>query len=153
MSEHISKQMQGPTFVPEWKHKDGCKKQGGQKYSVILNVEEVRFLIFVVSRLNKVRGRLVLNHTEAEIGGILKIKDSLEQDAEFEPIAVIHHQGHVSSNNDTVGHYRADILNPVSRQWFQTSDDEAPKLVSQPSKKGYILIYKKLSQVFAPFRY
>ena len=145
MSEHIVSQMQNPTSVPQWIHEDGCKKQGGQKYSAILNIKEVRYLIFIVTRLNKVRKRLVLNHTRAEVGGNIKLKDSLDQEAEFEPIAVIHHQGQVSSNNDTSGHYRADVLHPQSRQWFQTSDDEAPRLITQPSNKGYILIYKKLS--------
>ena len=144
MSEHIKCQMEESTFVPEWRHEDGCNQRGGRSFKVIQNLKEVKFLTFIVARLSQRRGRLVINHQPAEVGGILQMKDSLDHVAKFEAIAVIHHQGQVSANNDTSGHYRADILNPQSRQWFQTSDDAAPRVVREPSNKGYILIYKKL---------
>ena len=47
----------------------------------------------------------------------------------------------------TQGHYRADVRNKETDNWYRTSDNECPKLLSEQNltKMGYIFLYKKSS--------
>ena len=80
------------------------------------------------------------------IDGDIKLTDSCNREATFTPIAVIHHTGQVNeSSRDTFGHYRADILDADTNQWFQTSDDDNPIPIETPSSQGYIIVLQKIN--------
>ena len=66
----------------------------------------------------------------------------------FEPMAIIHHSGNVIGQT-TQGHYRADVKNKETLNWFRTSDNEPPEslTVNGLTKMGYIFLYKKSNSV------
>ena len=147
MAQHISQHFNGSTVVPDWRHEDGgdeCrhKRQDADKFFKIKDFNEVQFLVIVVDRLQRVDGELSLMQTDVPVGGSVKVTGFNGAPAILEPIAVIHHQGQ-AQNNETFGHYQADILHPQKQQWFQTSDDSKPMTISHPSSKGYIFIYRR----------
>ena len=71
-------------------------------------------------------------------------RDRSSSPSKFSPIAIIHHSGTVSGQT-THGHYRADVENKETGEWYRTSDNEAPKklLANGLTKRGYIFLYKK----------
>ena len=65
----------------------------------------------------------------------------------FLPMAIIHHSGNVRGQT-TQGHYRADVKNKETKNWFRTSDNEPPENLSVNglTKMGYIFVYKKSNE-------
>ena len=65
----------------------------------------------------------------------------------FLPLAIIHHSGSVIEQT-TRGHYQADVRNKETGSWFRTSDNDQPKKLNASglTRKGYIFLYKKISQ-------
>ena len=66
----------------------------------------------------------------------------------FTPLAIIHHSGNIRGQT-TQGHYRADVKNKETKNWFRTSDNEPPESLSVNglTKMGYIFLYKKSNAV------
>ena len=89
-------------------------------------------------------GNLEIQKQRISLGNEVELQDTKGVLSLFKPIAVIHHRGEVIGNT-TRGHYRADVLDSSSNQWFRTSDDEPPKNISQSgvTNQGYIFLYKK----------
>ena len=128
-----------------WKDEDGCNRYTRGKNSLrIEDISKLRNLIVVLHRLIKVDGHIEIVHKKVPLGGEILIEDLHEKSGLFKPIAIIHHDGGVIGNT-TRGHYRADVLNKNSKQWFRTSDDESPKLITRHeiTKEGYIFPYTK----------
>lgn len=153
MAQHVENHLNRPTIMADgWTCENDPRHNtlGGNNYKKIKDINEVQFLVFVMERLkwriigpNYMDGEQYIDHTKAEAGGHVQVVDSNGVSGTLMLIAVIHHDG-VSVDNETSGHYMADILDPQTQQWFSTSDDQTPALVNQPSNEGYIYIYKKL---------
>ena len=149
MAQLIYEQFNESTVVPEWRHEGGnsqCRyiTRDADKFFKIKDIDEVKFLVIRVDRVRRQENdTLFLVETEVPVGGDVEIMDFSGVSALFKPIAVLHHQGFVL-NNETAGHYQADVLHPESQQWYQTSDDSKPFQINNPSSKGYIFIYKKI---------
>ena len=121
-------------------------KLGGDNYQQLRDISEVRFLVFVIERLKHNQyGKLDINYFDIEVGGNVEVTDSMGGSGVLEPIAVIHWDGIVlPSGVETEGHYMADLLDPLTRRWYYTSDFQRPQPVDKPSSRGSIFIYKKL---------
>lgn len=119
---------------------------GGDNYQQLKDISEVQFLVFVIERAeHDEHGNLKYNKFNIEVGGNVEVHDSSGGSGILEPIAVIHHEGDVTPcGQDIEGHYMADILDPLTRRWYYTSDFERPQPVDQPSSRGSIFIYKRL---------
>ena len=147
MSDHVANHLNMPSIVQDgWICSNDAShdKLGCNSYVKIKDINEVQFLVFVMERLKRRRdNKRYIDYTEVEVGGHVQVVDSNGVSGTLVLIAVIHHWG-VVIDNETSGHYMADVLDPQTQQWFSTSDDQTPKQVNQPSKRGYIYIYKKL---------
>ena len=138
--------MNEPSQVTEWKHEGGCEQiTSGLNYRKIENVTNIKFLLIIVERLTQLdNGRLQIVDTQIEVDGEFTVRDSQDREVLLKPVAVIHHTGRVNkTSTNTSGHYRADILDADTNQWFQTSDEDLPLPVLKPSDKGYIIVLKK----------
>ena len=117
----------------------------GENFTKISNTNDMKFLVIIQEKLHwNNEGQLMISEAKTEVDEEFSVTDALGNQAFFKPIAVIHHTGRVTGNNDTRGHYMADILDAETKQWFQTSDDDRPIQINNPSNKGYIFIYKKI---------
>ena len=150
MAEHVRNHLNLPSIVQdEWicSNDASHNSMGCNSYVKIKDINEVQFLVFVTERLKAyMKGSQVvewIDYTEVDAGGNVQVLDSNGVRGTLMLIAVIHHWG-VVVGHETSGHYMADILDPQTQQWYFTSDDQTPTLVNQPSKRGYIYIYKKL---------
>ena len=147
MADHVAKHLNRPTLAEGWRCVNDASHDtmGGDNYNKIKDINEVQFLVFVTERLKTTNGiDRWIDYREVEAGGHVQVVDSNGVNGTLGLIAVIHHVDGAVVGNDTRGHYMADILDPQTQQWFSTSDDQTPTLVNQPSKRGYIYIYKKL---------
>ena len=61
-------------------------------------------------------------------------------------MAILHHEGFILEDGETVGHYRADVKNIKSGQWFRTSDNETPECLDSKdlSNQGSVFLYKRI---------
>ena len=80
------------------------------------------------------------------MGTDVVITDAKGQSATYAPITIIHHSGEVIDDN-TMGHYQADVHDKLSQQWFRTSNNQPPVEIARDdvTDKGYIFLYKKIS--------
>ena len=142
----IIEKLNGQTVQQDWKCESVCKKvTGGRHFTKVVDVSTMTFLTTIVNRLIRLgNGSLEILDTKCRVTDDVIITDSFDQSAVFSPIAVIHHTGIVTQGNDTRGHYRADVRDPATGEWFQTSDDQLPFQVPSPSEQCYITIYKKI---------
>ena len=109
----------------------------------IMNLEEQQFLIIIVRRLTQnTNGSLVINRSNIEMSSNIEIKGESNILVGFKPLAVLHHDGDVHGD-DTFGHYRADVLDVKTNQWFRTSDDDEPIAISRITSQGYIYLFKR----------
>ena len=146
LSSLIIESLNEPTVVKEWRHEEGCGEiTTGLNYRKIENLTNLKFLLIIVERLTQLdNGRFRIVDTQIEVDGEFTVSDSQGREVFFKPIAVIHHTGRVNKNSaNTSGHYRADILDADTNQWFQTSDEDLPLPVLKPTDKGYIFVLKK----------
>ena len=115
------------------------------KKSKLDSLSDIKFFTVVVKRLlYNDAGQMTINQNEIEVASKLSIEATNGQLFKFQPIAVIHHSGQVI-DNDTRGHYMADVFDVRSNQWIRTSDDDPPKSVSHPCDNGYIYLYKRIN--------
>ena len=148
LSSLVSQSLNEPTLVEGWRHQEGCEQvTSGYNYRKIENMADVKFLIVIVERLIRLdNGNLQIVDSKIPVDGDIRLSDSNNLEALFRPVAVIHHTGHVNKNaRDTFGHYRADILDADTDNWFQTSDDDKPLPIDVPTDQGYITILKKIN--------
>ena len=63
---------------------------------------------------------------------------------QIEPIALIEHQGQMTSDGEGQGHYICDVKTK-DNYWFRTNDNKLPVPVLQNnvSKKSAVVLYKK----------
>ena len=66
--------------------------------------------------------------------------------ANFEPIALVEHQGHLSQDGETQGHYICDLEDKETLQWFRTNDNQNPVQIELKSvtQKPVVILYKKI---------
>ena len=150
MKKLIEEKMNGYEDREEWRCEDGCKRVTTGRYRRKINdIEESKFIIFLLERLIRVDGRLTLIPTETVVNDVnnkIIIFDEHERSATFKPIAIIHWGGSISgSGQDTRGHYRGDIFNNKSQEWYRTSDSEPPQVLTAEglTRKGYIFLYSR----------
>ena len=107
-------------------------------------MDRVENLLIILKRLSYINGNLEINRQNVPLGIDISLTDLGGKSAVFTPIGVIHHSG-VVIGNTTRGHYRADVLEKSTGQWFRTSDDELPQKISRKSvtEQGYIFLYRK----------
>ena len=150
MKKLIEEKMNGYEDREEWRCEDGCKRVTTGRYRRKINdIEESKFIIFLLERLIRVDGRLTLIPTETVVNDVnnkIIIFDEHERSATFKPIAIIHWGGSISgSGQDTRGHYRGDIFNNKNQEWYRTSDSEPPQVLTAEglTRKGYIFLYSR----------
>ena len=147
LSSLIEESINEPNIVTQWRHEEGCEQvTTGLNYRRINTFTNLKFLLVIVERLTQLNnGRLQIVDTQIEVDGEFTVSDSQGKEAIFKPIAVIHHTGRVNkTSTNTSGHYRADILDADTDQWYETSDEDLPVPVQKPSDQGYILFLKKI---------
>ena len=61
------------------------------------------------------------------------------------PIAVIQHQGQMTSDGEGVGHYICDVKSKDKDMWFQTNDNQIPVSISanEVTQSPVVVLYKK----------
>ena len=64
----------------------------------------------------------------------------------FEPIALVEHQGHLSQDGETQGHYICDLEDKETLKWFRTNDNQIPIPIelSNVTKHPVVTLYKKM---------
>ena len=145
LNQLVSAKLEQPTTVQGWRHENGCEMiTTGQNYTQISNIREIKFLLVIIERLDRLDGHDQINNCATPIDDLMILHDSDGIAATFQPIAVIHHAGGVvTATNDTMGHYMTDIFNTEALQWYRTSDDEEPFPLDKPADNGYVVIYKR----------
>ena len=66
--------------------------------------------------------------------------------ANYEPIALVEHQGHLSQDRETQGHYICDLEDKETLQWFRTNDNQIPIPIELEivTKNPVVILYKKM---------
>ena len=75
---------------------------------------------------------------------IFDFRDNCGLEGIFEPIALIEHQGRMTSDGEGQGHYICDVKTK-DNYWFRTNDNQLPVHISQNnvSKKSVVVLYRK----------
>ena len=149
MKQQIEEKMNIGELVHGWRDEEGCKEVSeGRNSQRISNIDETEYVIFVLERLIRIGGNLHIINTQVTVeeNEEITLLDKDERSAKFFPIAIIHHSGNVIGET-TQGHYRADVRNKDTTNWYRTSDNDCPKMLSGQNltKMGYIFLYKKSS--------
>ena len=89
---------------------------------------------------------IIKTEISVDVNDRVNLTDVNGRTAQFDPISIIHHIGHVIGNT-TQGHYLADVKNKNTNSWFRTSDNAPPEDITEIglTKMGYIFLYKKSS--------
>ena len=149
MKHYVENKMNGYEEYNGWRDEEGCGKVTvGKSSTRIENIEDAEYIVFVLKRLIQVQNQRVIIQTEVsvDVNDRVNLTDVNGRTAQFEPISIIHHIGHVIGNT-TQGHYLADVKNKVTNSWFRTSDNAPPEDITEIglTKMGYIFLYKKTS--------
>ena len=133
-----------PNIRENWRDENGCgEKNNCLKFTRLEPGSDIEFLTLIVSRLqNDEYGNPVINTKRVTANTMVSVKTATDEDLTFKPVAVIHHIGHIIGN-ETRGHFMSDLLDVRTNQWIRTSDDADPKLLSEPTDKGYIFLLKR----------
>ena len=75
-------------------------------------------------------------------------RDMYDKVEEFEPIALIEHQGAMLEGGETCGHYICDLKDEKSKLWFRTNDNLTPFQINEQNvtKKPVVVLYKKIKK-------
>ena len=75
-------------------------------------------------------------------------RDAHDRFEEFEPIALIEHQGAILEEGQTYGHYICDLKDEKMQLWFRTNDNQTPFQINvkDVTKKPVVVLYKKVNQ-------
>ena len=123
-------------------------KDLGQKRTVLENVKNTQFIIIILLRAeNDHRGRAIMKTNNIEAVDDVKLLDSNNCEAMFEPICIVQHQGVLRGDGESYGYYTADVKEQKSSKWYRTSDNEIPFHINQSevTKRGYVFLYKNSS--------
>ena len=77
----------------------------------------------------------------------LSYRDSLGTYTHFEPIALVEHQGQMTQDGETRGHYIFDLEDKESLTWFRTNDNQTPTAITLDSvtRTPAVVLYRKRS--------
>ena len=108
----------------------------------ISDVNQANFIIIIIRRTDGYPR--ILNNDVTAVDN-MTLEDMQRNQAEYEPICVIKHEGQMNRRGDTAGHYTADVKNHKLKQWFRTSDNDIPVPITsdQVTKRGYIILYSR----------
>ena len=145
LSQYVGNHLNESTSVNNWRHEDGCNRIGEATNRVrLVNVQSTQFMTIIVNRLmTDLQGHMTISNKKIFVESEVTVIDDNEVEHKFKPIAVIYHKGHVE-NNDTRGHYMADVCDVRTGKWFNTSDDAVPTETSSVTETGYIFLLKKV---------
>ena len=123
---------------------EGCKKHGKFKKKLqLVSEDSSNFLLVILTRgisenVNNYKNKVIATDD-------IKIKDTQNVQQIYEPIAIIQHEGFFTSKGETRGHYLCDIKYHKNQNWYNTNDENIPKLLSKQNvtKYGYVILYKK----------
>ena len=75
----------------------------------------------------------------------MRLTDRKNYECDFEPVAILEHEGFMNIDGSSFGHYRAEVKSK-SKQWYRTSDDSSPISIreDQITKKGYIFLFRNM---------
>ena len=78
---------------------------------------------------------------------IFSYRDSLGSYTNFEPVALVEHQGQMSEDGETRGHYICDLEDKESLAWFRTNDNQTPTAITLDSvtKTPAVVLYSKIN--------
>ena len=146
LSQYVGNHLNESTSVNNWRHEDGCNRIGEATNRVrLVNVQSTQFMTIIVNRLmTDLQGHMTISNKKIFVESEVTVIDDNEVEHKFKPIAVIYHKGHVE-NNDTRGHYMADVCDVRTGKWFNTSDDAVPTETSAVTETGYIFLLKKVN--------
>ena len=73
-------------------------------------------------------------------------RDKSGETARYEPIALVEHQGIMSEEGRTQGHYICDLKVKETLNWFRTNDNQEaiPISLSNVTKKPVVVLYRKI---------
>ena len=77
------------------------------------------------------------------------LRDIYNKVEEYEPIALIEHQGAMLEEGlTTCGHYICDLKVEKMQLWFRTNDNQTPFQINESyvTKKPVVVLYKKVMQ-------
>ena len=76
------------------------------------------------------------------------LRDMYDKVEEFDPIALIEHQGAMLEDRETCGHYICDLKDQKRQLWFRTNDNQTPFQINVRSvtEKPVVVLYKKVNQ-------
>ena len=65
---------------------------------------------------------------------------------QYEAVAIIEFQGHVSSLGDSAGHYVCDVKHRLTKSWFRTNDNNIPVPIEPDNvtKLANVILYRKI---------
>ena len=129
----------------EFMCEDGCQKRGiFKKRLQIVAGDSSSFLIIVLTRgIAQVMDNY---NNKVTVSDNLKLTDIDNITCVYEPISVIEHEGNAMSSGETEGHYVCDVKWKNDQNWYNTNDENIPKLIPKQkvTKYGYIILYKRI---------
>ena len=65
---------------------------------------------------------------------------------QYEAVAIIEFQGHVSSRGESAGHYICDIKHRLTESWLRTNDNRIPVPIEPDivSNLANVILYRKM---------
>ena len=73
-------------------------------------------------------------------------RDKSREYTQYEPIALVEHQGHISEDGETQGHYICDLEDMETSAWFRTNDNRVsiPISITDVTTNPVVILYKKI---------
>ena len=75
-------------------------------------------------------------------------RDQSSSVSSYEPIAVIEHQGQMTSQGEGQGHFICDVKQRNTETWYKTNDNQDPISIPIQSvtKNAIVVLYKQLKR-------
>jgi hypothetical protein len=106
--------------IVEYHCEQGCGSRGtAEKRSSLQNVKNTKFIIIILRRTELHRGQAVVNTNDVSALQTINLKDMENDEATFEPISVVQHQGILRRDGTSSGHYTADVKNAASARTYR----------------------------------
>ena len=147
MSDYINRMLNSYELREEWRDEGGCNQvTTGKNYIKIQDVSHTDYLVFCLNRLLQIDGQFHIIDFPVPVGGAVSVTDDNNVTTRYSPVTIIHYEGHVTEDEDTRGHYMADVLDVHTNKWFRTSDNSTPRELeaNELSNQGYIYLYKRM---------
>ena len=162
LCESVEKMFHDGTIV-DYNCEDGCKtKFQAKKKSVLKSAKETQFIIIMLRRsvISENGVEIVFNKVNSEGNISIRYKkinyyktfyhtNFRDQDGSgsiYQPVAVISHQGQMTTDREGQGHYTCDVKTKDGH-WFKTNDNKVPIPISKRnlSKDCAIVLYSKIN--------